>query len=111
MSKVSNKQIAVAFRAARKRIKSGYEDYICLALDGAELCGEIDSLTYLQAKRIIEDRMQLPPHYSLEHWLSKNVPEYSQFLSTEPSIDRRNEQRKKYRLRWLDALIEEFENK
>jgi len=107
----SNKQIARAFRYARKRINSGNGTYICLALEDAEGCNEIDYATFLQARNIILGRMQLPPHHPIEEWLRINVPEYVEFLNTERDFAKRYEQTKKYRLRWLDALIEEFDNK
>jgi len=88
----TRKDIANAFRAARKRIESKNNYHICIALEDSR------HFARREAKRIIERR--LGRYVSVTHWIdSKGL-----ITETTSSSDMRD-----YRLRWLDALIQEFD--
>jgi len=60
---------------------------------------------YKRAQKIIQQRIH--PHDDLELWLSHNVPGAYKVIYRIHS----REQVQTYRHRWLDALIQEFEEK
>lgn len=91
-------EIANAFRIAREGIASHEDTYICNALPGTD-AGE-------QAKSIIHERMGPVPAdvgcrsgYAVWHWLDAQGVDMDAFD---------DHAMRQYRLRWLDALIEEF---
>lgn len=92
MSAATNRQIADAFRAARKRIALGKNRYICIALDDS--C----HLARRAAQRIVMRRLR--GDSTVSQWL------YGRGFITCQRMDR---ELCEYRLRWLDALIEEFD--
>jgi len=108
MAKVTNKEIAEAFRAARSYIEGSKESYICLALTAARHAGQITIPQSLAARAIIENR--LGDRSYVTTWLFDKVPGFRDWYEKSLVIERIKELRL-YRLRWLDALIEEFDNK
>lgn len=100
--KYTNEQrlkIADAFRAAKKRLAKGpggtKATHICWALgDASEAC-EISWTAFINAKRIIEQR--LAPYSAVSGWLVANVKSDISFKDLQ-----------QYRHLWLDALIKEF---
>lgn len=91
MSAVTNSQIANAFRVARKRLLDGRNPFICIALYGAGAGAD-------EARYVIENRMQSDGRtHALEDWLKGR------------GIDVDIDEMLDYRIRWLDALIEEFD--
>ena len=96
-------EIADAFRVARQSIANNPTGFICNALPFRTEAGEA-------AERIIHERMGYvergPSGYSegpftLQAWLRL----HGHWLGTEPVP---SQIMQAYRLRWLDALIEEF---
>jgi alpha-D-ribose 1-methylphosphonate 5-triphosphate diphosphatase PhnM len=111
--KFTNKEIADAFRKAIPFLSKGDElivynvntKFICHAIcigQHTSYSPRLDTLAYI-AKNIIQIRMD--QEICIEHWL------YTRNLITTiyPSGDEMSEVQK-YRLRWLNSLIEEFEN-
>jgi hypothetical protein len=92
-----------AFKKIRWRIAARQETYICVA--AAAICGgPAEKRAAGRAKDVVVKRMG-PTYegYSLTLWLHKQAGIPSGRLT--PAAMRA------YRLRWLDALIEEFEAK
>lgn len=81
--------IAQSFRVARELISDKRESYICVALFGIDPHG---------ARRIISDRIK--GYESLKDWVRVHVL---------GGIIPADDDMRAYRLRWLDALIAEFE--
>ena len=93
-TKQQRMEIAEAFRAARKIVDSGAEDFICCAL-------QISDARYsIEARHIISSRIK--PYGTLNDWLKRN------YEPSESHSHKNGRQMRLYRLRWLDALIEEF---
>lgn len=92
MTKTERQQIAEAFRAARARIKAGQNSAICLALQdsGHEARNA--------ARRVVQRR--IGKRLYVYQWLI-DVAKVPHDLITYENL-------RAYRLRWLDALIEEF---
>lgn len=100
-----------AFSLARAKIRSGMEDYICLALDNSK------------ARQIVQKRMQMP---RFKQWVAKNY-HYDASNDTlietsldwwlvwkkhvKPSAMPTRKQMRTYRVQWLTALIKEFEQR
>lgn len=91
--------IANAFREVHRKIKHGHarSRFICINLQ------DFKPLGWIQAQRIIEKRLQ--GYGCLETWLQQ--------LHSIDYLEERNPDKamRQYRLRWLAALIEEFERK
>lgn len=95
-TKQQRKQIAAAFREARKVIASDDERYICYAL--GEIC--LDGAE--NAIQVVQERLDQPKMLTLADWLLRVHGIDAGF------VDDYAEQMRLYRLRWLDALIKEF---
>ena len=92
---MANKKIAEAFRRARAQIRSGRQEFICNALYVSKAPGRE------AAQRVVMRRIKaggLCWGSTLDTWVRV-------YVGVEPTL----EQMRAYRLRWLDALIEEFE--
>lgn len=89
--------IANAFRKAKRNLSR--HTYICWALEAQKGEGAII------AKREVLSRLNAPyESYSLEKWLmDMGIRQYSIIQDMHE-----HKQLRLYRLRWLDALIEEF---
>lgn len=102
MSNVPRKRIATAFDYAHSVIAGGREFYICHVLERYKVT---DSDAAKAAIQIIDTRMGDPPpgvpraNFSLDEWLDMRGYRNRGYGSPEM---------REYRLRWLDALIEEF---
>jgi len=107
MAKVTNKQIAAAFRRARVLIEDRREYFICCAIAGSVEKGT--QTAHNKAESIIATRLG-GRFKTAEYWLWNNHSGYAKW-SESVSADERCNQMRLYRLRWLDALIEEFEKK
>jgi len=103
----TNKQIADVFREAKVIIAESDTRFICNAIDAQFEGGKVHIKLTSAASSIICERIF--PKVTVESWLQANSPEFSTWYNTRPSDYR--EQLQLYRLRWLDALIEEFEKK
>lgn len=93
------KQIAEAFRAAKRSLERKGYGYICVELDRVRAPGAA------AAKRIIAERMEAVDnidYFSLETWLLINDNAKTKHITPDNMLA--------YRLRWLDALIKEFES-
>jgi len=89
-----NKQIAGAFRAARARIKRRKNNFICIAL--------LDSGHPLRSSAINIVQTRMAGAFTLSKWLVVH--------KVAPRIDDLDDAlMREYRLRWLDALIQEFD--
>lgn len=95
MQKVTNKQIAEAFKIAKKRIAGGQNDFICIAL------GDISTDAALAAEQVVSER--LGNTFTYFDWVSIFHPEVYSKMQPDDF--------KQGRLQWLDSLIEEFSNK
>lgn len=102
--KYTNEQrlkIAYAFRAAKKRLAKdsggAKTTHICWALGDAYEACEISWTAFVNAKRIIEQR--LAPYGTVSGWLVHVV-------KVESDVSFKDLQQ--YRHRWLAALIKEF---
>lgn len=93
-TKQQRMEIAEAFRAARKIVDSGAEDFICVALQVS------DARYSSEARHIISSRIH--PYDTLNTWLMKN------HRPSRRHSRMNGAQMRLYRLRWLDALIKEF---
>lgn len=98
--KITNKQIADVFRAAKNLLHhtlTTYDDkgssFICVAIKHTELEGASC------AREIVEERLNC---YTIEQWLHENGHREDNCMSDEVQA---------YRHAWLDSLIKEFENK
>lgn len=102
-TKAQRRAIAAAFRQARLFIEGGVRFFICHALD---LVASGNPQGAVLAKYIVHSRMQPPKGpssgYSLENWLVDNGHATYRQLSRVAM--------REYRVRWLTALIEEFES-
>lgn len=93
-------EIAEAFRDAQKRIQSRHNTYICFALRDCCAKAKKEATGVVRSKMNVNDET-----FSLEGWLLKHsIAKHSWIYGTEEA----REQMRLYRLRWLDALIEEF---
>lgn len=92
MSKVTNKQIANAFRRAKVRMIDRRETYICHALYKAGRGAEVAR---------IEVNWRLGGHPTVRSWLLGNGISSESEMTFDALME--------YRLRWLDAIIEEFD--
>jgi len=108
MPNVSNKQIAHAFREARPYVEDRRQKYICAAVNDAASAGKISVGVSDAATDIISDRMS--HKLFLESWLYANSRSFAEW-EDRADRDEQFEQMRLYRLRWLDALIEEFDKK
>lgn len=108
MSKVTKKQLAKAFREARPYIEDHSDSYICCAIAEVWAAGKISKKVSYAATNLIAERMN--QKVFLESWLYQNSPEFQDWYDL---ADREEQfkQMRLYRLRWLDALIEEFGKK
>ena len=97
IERVTNKQIADAFRVARFLIETEYHKFICFALP--------NTVTGGAARSVIETR--IGSSAALGHWVRVNIPGALDDWENNPQFF--TEQMRLYRLRWLDALIEEFD--
>ena len=103
----SNQNLAKTFRAARKLIEAGDGEggnrFICTAITKASFSVEISYDDADRAMAVIHDR--LDGKFTIEEWVYVNVlgGNRVQFNSLNSEVF------KEYRLRWLDALIAEFE--
>jgi hypothetical protein len=99
----NNLKIAEAFAFAKLHLSTKIFDYhkhtfICNALRTAYVHGEINEQYYIQAKIIIQNRLN--ESYTVEDWL-----QYYQGVNIEKTSYNNIQ---KYRHAWLDSLIEEF---
>ena len=108
MRKVPNKQIARAFREARVYIENSQQTYICSSIYALGQTGKISTDVSAAARDIISVRMDQMKY--LEGWLYANSESFKAWYQRTNFSDLRNQMRL-YRLRWLDALIEEFDKK
>lgn len=94
-----NKKWVKILKAARKRIESGEDRFICCAIVA---CGVgLFSFIYAGAKRELRQEIgeRLGGSYSVESWLvSEHTDLYDSF----------EDDFKQYRLAWIDSMIEEF---
>lgn len=100
------KKTSEAFREAKKHLNRGGEDktdYICSAIGQAEHAGMVTSRAAYRARATISIRLGDNP--AVTSWLKERgfVP-----MKQSPF---NNVQVQKYRHRWLNALIREFEAK
>jgi hypothetical protein len=94
-------QIADAFAEVRRRFQTQNEEFICNTLDDLRRSRCYPGST--AASRVVKDR--LGGEFTLNNWVRKNVTrreEHDCRTRCYSPIMR------KYRLRWLDALIKEF---
>lgn len=104
---VKMKKTSEVFRAAKKYLNKGNQDektdYICSAIGYAELDDLVTARAADRARRVIGVR--LDDNVSVTSWLKDRgfVP-----MNKSPY---NNVQVQKYRHRWLNALIREFEAK
>ena len=90
----TRKEIAQAFRLARKTVESQDEGFICHALIAQHTDAAQD------AREIVAARLY--PHYTYSEWLEAHDPEVMKAYCASKTAF------KEARLYWLDALIEEF---
>lgn len=96
----TNKDIAEAFRQAKKILWTTREGFICFAITDADYDGR-NPEAVSAAKKVIEER--LGKFYSLRGWLlARDV--LREDIKDPPRMQA-------HRHAWLDLLIEEFENK
>ena len=108
MARVSNKQIADVFRAAKKhlympgsRCRGDASRYICIAIyDSYYGSGPVPSI-YWKAKNIVMQRLS---RCISVHTYLREVVKVPEKLLTDKNIQT-------FRHRWLDSLIEEFDKK
>ena len=112
MSKVIDKQIANAFRKARVYIENSTQRYICYALNTAYCRNEITFLTRNKTLGIIDSKIGVKSSETMSHdsRLIANHPGFTKWYNSNCN-EFREAQMRLYRLRWLDALIEEFDKK
>lgn len=97
-----NEKKVKALKLARKRIEQRKSSYICYALNHAP--------RYLEdaADQVRTEIMQrLTPHATVQNWIIKNVPEASDLWINSEGNEWHNQCRK-YRIRWINALILEY---
>ena len=123
---------SAVLRGVRQRIKLGWDDYICLAIEhydwprvpGLQHYANKTAPEVLRAKRLIHTRMQMK---QFQKWVDKQrICDYCDPYSyCEPALDwwlvwkgyvtvdnmPNSKQMREYRLAWLTALIEELEAK
>ena len=95
-TKVTNKEIAEAFKVARKRISTGKNTFICPAVNRPE-----NGYYGMLAQGMIETMLE--GCYTYEGWLQTFHPATHKQMKPKDL--------KEGRLQWLDSLIEEFSNK
>lgn len=129
MKKVKTSEV---LRGARHRIKGGWDDYICLAVEdynglralGLQHYTNKTAPEVLRAKRLIHTRMQMT---RFKKWVAKErvCDFFDPYSNCEPSLEwwlvwksyvtvddmPNSKQMREYRLAWLTALIEELEAK
>ncbi len=105
---VSRKQIAAAFKAAKKNLSHGGPEgygssYICWAIEDGNRNGDyrVTEAAYA-AKAVIERR--LGGCVVVTEWLQENVPGFRQAYNAGNG----RQLVQAYRHRWVDALIKEF---
>lgn len=100
----TNKELVKIFKAARQIIANRERNCICYALGLAGPSSDAGGAIACDAKDIILDR--LTPEIFVEGWLAQFVPGLTMgYLHDTPEG---REKCREYRLRWLDALIQEF---
>lgn len=92
-TKQERKQIAAAFKRAKRDIANCRHEFICVALEWAEMSGSENAID------VIDDR--LCQYDTLNSWVRAHA-------KASPEVSGETEQMRLYRLRWLDALIKEF---
>jgi hypothetical protein len=100
------KKTSEVFRAAKKFLSKGNKDktdYICCAIHDAECADLVTGRAADRARHVIQRRLK--DNVSVTSWLKDRgfVP-----MNKDPY---NNVQVQKYRHRWLNALIREFEAK
>ncbi len=108
MKTVSNKEIAVVFKKAKKHLSltcSGSKQiYICMAINEVAIKDITQWVNCHRAKEIIDER--LGGAVTVFSWLRVN-----NFIKDNNFIKKDNvdyDQIQQYRHRWLDSLIKEF---
>lgn len=114
---VTNKQIAHAFKCAKKHVKTGVADvdrnqrycvrFICFALEHVERGCKISHVTCTAAKSVISERLE--GSSSLEVWLKAKKKVSSRELDKD--LYDYSVKAQTARHAWLDSLIKEFEAK
>jgi len=91
---------SVILKKARKLIKSGKEDFICIAVEEAADCDifAAEKITNFISK-------SLRPHYTLGQWVDAQV---NMNIYEQPDYDQRIRQT---RLNWIDHMIELYKAK
>lgn len=110
MPKVTNKQIADVFRAARPRIASGMNNFICYAI----LDTNNDMTLSYKARDIIQGRIQAGIREVNRHedWRTTldSYLHYAHGISfSQMTGDEGIDKMRNTRLVWLDSLIKEFD--
>ena len=106
MAKITNKQIANAFRKAvpflrTDELDGGKTSFICFAVDDATDCGRVDRRACDKACEIIGKRLGVGCG-SIHTWLRRQgIPEK----------DLTHDRVQAHRHAWLQQLIKEFETK
>lgn len=108
MKPVSNKEIAVIFKEAKKYLAKCLDDnlpnYICFAIDKVAENNHTKRHSCSRAKRIINER--LGKSFTVFNWLVSNG--FMKENNFEDINHHEHDQLQKYRHRWLDSLIKEF---
>lgn len=103
---VSNKEIAVVFKKAKKYLAKSWPEskniYICIAINEVMNRNHVLCNSCTAAKTIIAQRLEGSP--TVGSWLKDNG------FITSSSFTHTNSQNQlqEYRHRWLDSLIKEF---
>jgi len=102
------KELHQAFLAARNYIHN--LGFICVALDRACYRGEITERQASNAIALVRER--LGGHYTLNNWVCENIPGFREIQEEAHARDEYDHEThdmvQEFRVRWLDALIEEF---
>lgn len=94
--KVTNAELAHAFRMAKSILEARDEPFICFALQAAYMGGQISRPVMDKAKKVISDR--LDAHGTYSDWMRTHHPV---FLRSHIDFT-------VGRIQWCDALIKEF---
>lgn len=100
---VTNEELVRAFRAAKRRIQQGKDEFICHAIDGSKL---IRQHVRNVGVGLIQGRLG-ERNCTWESWLASRR-RYAYGKLCKLPLDERDEAGKQARLAWLDSLISEF---